>query len=189
MPLHLTPTTDHHIPDPAALLMPLRYGSQKARVKAAIRALEELIQRGATVGEEGEEVGAEIALTVTPENKARAEEIFKGVKSLVPDHFNKPGMLVHLHSLLTSYDHAVVQDASQLRTYVKNRLIEESNSDDARIRLRALELLGKVTDVGLFTEKSETTVRHGTTEELQDALRNRIRRVIELDKDDVTDVT
>lgn len=189
MPIHLTPDMDHPLPDPAALFMPVNYGSQKQRVKAAIYALEELVRRGATVGEEGEEVGAEIALTVTPENKQRAEEIFKGVKSLKADHFNKPGMLVHLHSLLNSYDQQVVQDASQLRTYVKNRLIQESDSDDARIRLRALELLGKVTDVGLFTEKSETTVMHGTTEELSEALRTRIRRVIDLDKEDVVDVS
>jgi hypothetical protein len=35
------------------------------------------------------------------------------------------------------------------------KIVEETDHPDARIRLKALELLGKVTEVGLFTERIE----------------------------------
>jgi len=50
---------------------------------------------------------------------------------------------------------------------------------DPRIRIKALELLGKVSDVGLFTDKTEITLRHRPTEELEQMLRERLTRVIE----------
>ena len=37
---------------------------------------------------------------------------------------------------------------------VTNKLVLESENPDPRIRMRALELLGKISDVGLFSEKS-----------------------------------
>jgi hypothetical protein len=40
-------------------------------------------------------------------------------------------------------------------------------------------LLGKVSDVGLFTDKTEITMRHRPTEELEQLLRERLTRVIE----------
>ena len=41
---------------------------------------------------------------------------------------------------------------------VTNKLLLESENDDPRIRIRALELLGKISDVGLFAEKSRVTL-------------------------------
>jgi hypothetical protein len=73
----------------------------------------------------------------------------------------------------------VVQSAAQLRTYITNRLLLESDSADPRIRIKALEMLGKISDVGLFTEKTEITMRHRPTEELEQMLRERLTRVIE----------
>jgi hypothetical protein len=45
--------------------------------------------------------------------------------------------------------------------------------------MKALELLGKISDVGLFTEKTEITMRHRPTEELEQLLRERLTKVIE----------
>jgi hypothetical protein len=44
--------------------------------------------------------------------------------------------------------------------------------------MRSLELLGKISDVGLFTDKTEITMRHRPTEELEQLLRERLTRVI-----------
>jgi hypothetical protein len=66
---------------------------------------------------------------------------------------------------------------------VTNRLIEESQNPDPRIRIRALELLGKHSDVGLFSEKQEVTITHQTTDELKAKLRAKLQRLIR--KDDV----
>ena len=48
----------------------------------------------------------------------------------------------------------------------------------AKVRLRALELLGKITDVGLFTEKSEVTVNHRSSQELVTSLRAKIQKLM-----------
>ena len=57
-------------------------------------------------------------------------------------------------------------------------LIEETENPDPRIRIRALELLGKVSDVGLFAEKSEVTITHQTSDDLKDKLREKLSRLV-----------
>lgn len=98
---------------------------------------------------------------------------------------------VHLRSILSEYDEVVVKSAVQIRTYVTNKLIEESTNPDAKIRMRALELLGKVGDVGLFIERTEVTVKHKTTLELETSIKDRISKLLELRsaREMVTDVT
>lgn len=87
---------------------------------------------------------------------------------------------MHLKSILSEYDQVVVSSAVQIRTYVTNKLIEETTHSDAKIRMRALELLGKVGDVGLFVERSEVTVKHKTTLELEASIKDRIAKLLEL---------
>jgi hypothetical protein len=43
------------------------------------------------------------------------------------------------------------------------------------VRIRALELLGKISDVGLFTERSEVTVTHRSTDDLKQSLREKLQ--------------
>jgi hypothetical protein len=64
---------------------------------------------------------------------------------------------------------------------VTNKLIEETENPDPRIRIRALELLGKITDVGLFSEKSEVTVTHQTSDDLKEKLREKLSRLVNPD--------
>lgn len=92
---------------------------------------------------------------------------------------NTPGSVRHLKEILSEYDHVVVKSAVQIRTFVTNRLIEESTNPDAKIRMRALELLGKIGDVGLFIERTEVTVKHKTTIELQSSIKERITRLLQ----------
>lgn len=91
---------------------------------------------------------------------------------------NTPEGCVYVDSLLSAYDHEVVRDAKRLRHYVTNKLVIESENMDARIRMRALELLGKISDVGLFTERTEITVNNRSTVELEDSLREKLRRIM-----------
>lgn len=92
-----------------------------------------------------------------------------------------PEGLLHLRSMLAEYDMEVVQSAAQLRRFITNKLLEETNHADAKVRLKALEMLGKISDVGLFTEKSEVTLRHRPTEELEQLLRERLAKVIDVE--------
>jgi len=79
-----------------------------------------------------------------------------------------------------------VKSAQQMRTYVTNKLIAETANPDPRIRMKSLELLGKISDVGLFTDKTEITMRHRPTEELEQMLRERLTKVLEAEVVDNT---
>lgn len=90
--------------------------------------------------------------------------------------------LINIRDYLDEYGKAVVTHAVEMRHLVTNRLLEESRHPDARIRIRALELLGKHSDVGLFTEKQEVTITHQTTDELKERLRAKLQRLIRKDE-------
>jgi hypothetical protein len=74
----------------------------------------------------------------------------------------------------------------QIRLLVTNKLILDSESPDDRTRLRALEMLGKITDVGLFTEKSEITYKTKSDEELDEELEKRIQSILSKNTIDIT---
>lgn len=96
----------------------------------------------------------------------------------LPNNIYSTATALKLAALLSEYEKQVVRDAAQLRTYVTNKLIEISGSGNPRDELRALELLGKVSDVGLFVEKSEIKITHTATAELEDSLRGKIERLL-----------
>jgi hypothetical protein len=129
------------------------------------------------------EGGAEIP--VSTQEKETAEDLFKAFTdntAPTPQGANKalstPATVSHLYAMLSDYDHQVVQEAVQLRRYVTNKLIEETGLPDARHRLRALELLGKISDVGLFTEKTEVTVKHEGILDLENQIRGKLLKVL-----------
>ena len=94
---------------------------------------------------------------------AAAQEAFRGLITNQPDAKTKdkllrvqtPPAVRHLVGMLTAYDWEFVEQAKELRGYAVSKIVEETGHPDAKIRLRALELLGKVTEVGLFTERIE----------------------------------
>ena len=89
-----------------------------------------------------------------------------------------PAVYKTVDGILKDYSHRVVENAMQIRLLVTNKLIIESEDEDPKIRLRALELLGKITDVGLFTEKSEVTINHRSSQELVSSLRSKIQKLM-----------
>lgn len=65
-----------------------------------------------------------------------------------------------LEAKLDEYDFDLTQNIHRLKNYVINRLIEDSTVSDVKVRMRALESLGKLSGMELFTERSELTVKH-----------------------------
>jgi hypothetical protein len=125
----------------------------------------------------------------TEVDKVAARSAFHASATSAPPGMPAPGLTTaittsasakYLRSILSEYDQVVVQSAVQIRTYVTNKLIEETTNPDAKIRIRALELLGKVGDVGLFVERSEVTVKHKTTIELEASIKDRVAKLLEL---------
>ena len=78
-----------------------------------------------------------------------------------------PEAVKHLVGMLTAYDWEFVEQAKELRGYTVAKLVEETQHPNANIRLKALGLLGKVTEVGLFTEKIEVKKTEMSDEEIE----------------------
>lgn len=100
-----------------------------------------------------------------------------------------PASLVQVGAILDEFSRLVVQQSIELRHLVTNKLILETENPDARVRLKALELLGKISDVGLFTERSEVTITHQSTDDLKTRLREKLQklRTIDVQVQDVTE--
>lgn len=64
--------------------------------------------------------------------------------------------------------------AHKLRNLVTNGFLAETRHPDARIRLRALELLGKTEDVGLFVKKEEIIHTHQSSDDLTNKIREKL---------------
>lgn len=98
-----------------------------------------------------------------------------------------PAALLLTEKILRDYGHKIVEEAAQVRHMVVNKLIQETENPDARIRVKALELLGKVSDVGLFTEKQEITITHQTSDDLRERLRRKLEKMIDVTPTGVED--
>jgi len=88
-----------------------------------------------------------------------------------------PASLILTDSILKEFGQSVVESSLHIRHLVTNKLVLESENPDARIRMRALELLGKISDVGLFAEKSEVTITHQSTDDLRAKLREKLQKL------------
>jgi len=89
-----------------------------------------------------------------------------------------PPAVKHLAGMLSQYDWAFVEQAKEIRGYVVSQLLEETKNPDARIRLRALELTGKLTEVGSFMERVTVTKTDASSAELEERIRTRLARLL-----------
>lgn len=124
-------------------------------------------------------------LEITEEDEVLARQMVQDGRMPTRHELTKPGLVVKLEALLAEYDYKIIDDAIKLRTYVTNRLIEESDDKDPKIRMRALEMLGKITDVGLFTERKEVVITNKTDADLEKDLRESL--TILLNPEDYTE--
>lgn len=136
---------------------PLPPLSERARIHAAAMTAISLLQLG------------DESIQMHEEDENIARDIFSEGRTPTKTELQMPGVVMKLDALLTEYDYSIIEDANRLRNYVVNRLIEEST--DKKNGMKALELLGKLTEVGLFTERKEIMVTHQSTEMLEDKLR------------------
>ena len=83
-----------------------------------------------------------------------------------------------LINVLAEFDTQVIKDSQQLRTYITNKLLHITQCGDTKDELKALELLGKSSDVGLFVEKSEIEIRHTTSAVLESTIAKRITALL-----------
>lgn len=101
-----------------------------------------------------------------------------------------PEAVRHLVGMLTAFDWQFVEQAKELRGYAVAQLVEETKHPDAKIRLRALELLGKVTEVALFTDRIEVKKTELSDAELEAKIKEKLGLMAKIvDITDVTEIT
>ena len=155
------------------------YIDLKERADAACKTAQMLAEHGLDLEEttESRDEAAKLAIAYADDPEKTSKKVTnKRAATLTP------ASLVATSHILNEFGHQVVKSAVQVRHMVTNKLIEETENPDPRIRIRALELLGKISDVGLFAEKSEITITHQTSDEIRDRLRDKLSRLINPDE-------
>jgi hypothetical protein len=139
------------------------------------------------------ELGDGEAIEMTEEDVAQSAEMIKKLKVDGGDQTKesknkdkatrkdmaKSGVALALGHFVTYYDQQVIQDKIQLRNIAVNTLLDVLNTtDDEKNKIKAAELIGKAGD--LFTDKAEITITHKTSDELKNALRQRIELLMQM---------
>lgn len=106
-------------------------------------------------------------------------------KPTTPTTVSKTGMAKVLAVAVKEHDFQVFADVQQARNFVTNKLVAMADCGDPKLELKALELLGKHSDIGLFTERSEITVHHTSSSSLEASIKERVKRLM---NSEVTDV-
>lgn len=120
--------------------------------------------------------------SISEEDAIHATELFNQhmqTHQIPISTINKPETALKLEAILQEYDYKVVQQADQIRTLVVNKLLELSDNRDAKVQLKAVELLGKIADVGMFVDKQEVTYKHQSDEVIQKKLKEKLGLLIE----------
>lgn len=125
---------------------------------------------------------------------AAAQQAFQALTTQTPEEQRKalmqlktPPAVRHLTGMLTAYDWEFVEQAKELRGYAVSQILEETKHPDAKIRLKALDMLGRVTEVALFTDRVEVKKTDLTDAEIEAKIKEKINRFMQVT--DVIDVT
>jgi len=93
-------------------------------------------------------------------------------------HLTNPNTAFAAAAFLRTYGAQLALDVAQARSAITNKLMEIANCGDPRYELKALELLGKHSDIGLFTERSEVVVKYRDPQSLEEEIKERVKRLM-----------
>tara|TARA_R110000868_G_scaffold112176_4_gene302289 strand:+ start:91 stop:690 length:600 start_codon:yes stop_codon:yes gene_type:complete len=113
-----------------------------------------------------------------------ARKVFTALATDAPQQHTKtaltqlktPEAVRHLVTMLSAYDWEFVEQAKNLRGMAVAKILEETNHPDARIRLKALDMLGRVTEVALFTDRVEIKKTEMSDTELDQRIKDKLGR-------------
>lgn len=158
MPITITPESNIPLPFDTT---PEEIEQFRERAKAAVETIKEIIL-----------LGGEAEITEDDRQQARSAV---GTNTITINEKNA-GALLHLEAILSEYDRDLLNSATRLRSYVTNKLLIETTDEDAKVRLKALELLGKTAAVGLFSERLEVNVTHRNIDQIDSELDNLLEK-------------
>ena len=164
--------------------VPLPYSPEDVRTESF---LDELTTSANTAGLL-EELG--VPLEVDPstfeQEKAFLEGAIKG-QHVAP--LTNYSTALGAKAFLQQYGQALAMDANQVRAALTNKLMELANCGEAKYELKALELLGKHSDISLFTQRSDININYNSPETLEKAIKERVKRLLDAEVVDVTPVS
>ena len=117
--------------------------------------------------------------------KAQEEKTAEAFNALVARDPNAKQRLLELDlpeeikaaiGMVTAYQWKFVEQAENLRSLAVSKIVKEIEHPDARIRLKALEMLGKVTEVALFTDRVQVKTEEISDEELDRQIKEKLER-------------
>ncbi len=163
---------------------PLDKATSDEVLAAQVSTADWLKEMGATNAEESQQSAA----------ASQARQAFQAMTTQSPEEQRKaliqlktPPAVRHLTGMLVAYDWAFVEQAKELRGYAVSQILEETKHPDAKIRLKALDMLGRVTEVALFTERVEVKKTDLTDAEIEAKIKDKINRFMQVT--DVIDIT
>lgn len=78
--------------------------------------------------------------------------------------------IAYLAGMVAQHDTLVVKELADLKKYVVNKLVAETEHPDGKIRIAALRSLGEIDGVDAFKKRSEMTVKQQSIEEVEKEL-------------------
>ena len=147
----------------------------KDRAEAASNTIEKLTEHGLEINvtKEDKDNAAKLVAAYAEDHEGTSKKVTtKKAATLTP------ASLLLTDNILREFGQSVVESSLHIRHLVTNKLVLESENPDPRIRMRALELLGKISDVGLFSEKSEVTITHQSTDDLREKLKGKLEKLV-----------
>jgi hypothetical protein len=163
MTIEIEPTKDHPIPYVTADEEPKDFAEELAVAANTLDVLQE-------IGTPPE---------VSPEDVGKTKELFESaVKNKDAKSLNNPLTAFAAKEFLRVYSVRLAAEMNDVRSAITNKLMELANCGDPRFELKALELLGKHSDIALFTERSEVTVTYKNSSDLEEAIKERVKRLL-----------
>jgi hypothetical protein len=171
--IEITPTSEHPLPFDLSDELPK---TQSDSIAIAVNTADLIDQLGGSID-------------YTEEDEEKARSLIKGAaKTNTVQNVTSAGIAKKASAILKQYDYQAIADATQARHFITNKLIELADCGDPRYELKALELLGKHSDIGIFTERSEITVHHKTSIDLENSIRERVKRLLNTTVTDITPI-
>jgi hypothetical protein len=130
-------------------------------------------------------------------NAKAAQKVFTALSTNTPvaetkhqlTQIKTPEAVRHLVAMLAAYDWEFVEQAKHLRGMAVAKILEETNHPDARVRLKALDMLGRITEVALFTERVEIKKADMSDSEIDKKIKEKLNKFMGVvDVEDVTEI-
>ena len=152
------PEVDENVPLPASAL----------EAMPPLSAMEEVEMRGRTLKMLSDLTGKPIEPTQF--HRGQAVEVVKHVVENKTDlnltqYPNET--MAYLAGMVAQYDHMIVRELADLKLYVVNKLLAETDNPDGKIRLPAIKALGEIDGVDAFKRRTEVTHKTQPIEEVE----------------------